>query len=291
MCYHLISFSGSCVTSFMKIWGQWKHGLLRTPSNPSNTHTETNLSHWYVVIHCLYKVHGQWVSFSHWASPAHIRPFYGLYPSSMHHANSPEATQMLLIFPVASLCLFFFFLSVLPEQESSLFLGRKRPDSRQKQLVVEKQWHALCDSYCPPEPQTSSSLQYSVPSICQITAASSYWLCQRWPRSTDQDGRASCQKDGEERKREWEKCCNCRKKKESRQFRNTSLRNARLIRRRRKVREWSNRLKFDEIPLATCVANSLVWTRPCLDNVEACACDCHCHSGGGSDADARESQA
>lgn len=136
-------------------------------------------------------------------------PEEGLYSSSMQCANSPQATQMLLIFTATPLCLFY---EGLPEQDSSLGLGKKRPDSCQKRLVVEKQWHALCDSPCSPNPRRPP--RRNPPFLLFVRS----WLplpiayvsfgpgTLRWP---DQHGRVSCQEDGEERKREWEKCFNC----------------------------------------------------------------------------------
>lgn len=151
------------------------------------------------------------------SSPLHhpFTPVEGLYSSSMQYANSPQATQMLLIFTATSLCLFY---EGLPEQDGSLGLGKKRPDSCQKWSVVEKQWHALCDSHCSPNPRR--------PPCCNplFLLFVRSWLpppigCVSFGPGTlrrpDQHGRASCQKDREERKREWEKCFNCCKNLDS----------------------------------------------------------------------------
>lgn len=138
------------------------------------------------------------------SSPHHhpFTPEEGLYSSSMQHANSPQATQMLLIFTATSLSL---FLRALPEQDGSLGLGKKRPDSRQKRLVVGKQWHALCDSHCSSNPRRRPRCN---PRFLLFVRS---WLpppigCVSFGPGTlrrpDQHGHASCQKDGEERKRE-----------------------------------------------------------------------------------------
>lgn len=114
--------------------------------------------------------------------PLTLSPQKSLYSCLQQHASSPLATQMLLIF-TATLSL-SLFVRLLPEQDGSLGLGKKRPDSCQQPSVVEKQWHALCDSHC------SSNLRRPpccnpVSFIRQITVASSDWLCQLWPRNTE----------------------------------------------------------------------------------------------------------
>lgn len=102
-------------------------------------------------------------SFSQRASPAHVG---ALLSSPHHHPFTPEedlnSISVQCNTPTAlkpHKCLLFSlqpldvsFMRVLPEQDGSLGLGKKRPNNCQKRSVVEKQWHALCESHCSSNP-------------------------------------------------------------------------------------------------------------------------------------------
>lgn len=132
--------------------------------------------------------------------------------------NTPTALKPHKCFLFSLQPLYVSFMRLLPEQDGSLGLGKKRPDSCQKRSVVEKQWHALCDSHCSSNPRRPPSCN---PLFLLFVRS---WLappigCVSFGAGTlrrpDQHGRASCQKDREERKREWEKCFNCCKNLDS----------------------------------------------------------------------------
>lgn len=132
--------------------------------------------------------------------------------------NAPTALKPHKCFLFSLQPLHVSFMRVLPEQDGSLGLGKKRPHSCQKRSVVEKQWHALCDSHCSSNPRR--------PPCCNplFLLFVRSWLpppigCVSFGPGTlrrpDQHGHASCQKDREERKGEWEKCFNCCKNLDS----------------------------------------------------------------------------
>lgn len=139
------------------------------------------------------------------SSPAShpFTPEESLYSCLQQHASSPLATQMLLIF-TATLSL-SLFVRLLPEQDGSLGLGKKRPDSCQQPSVVEKQWHALCDSHCssnlrrPPccNPLFLLFVRSRLPPLIGCVSFGPGTL-----RRPDQHGQAPCQEDRKERKGE-----------------------------------------------------------------------------------------
>lgn len=130
--------------------------------------------------------------------------------------NMPTALKPHKCFLFSLQPLHVSFMRVLPEQDGSLGLGKKRPCSCQKRSVVEKQWHALCDSHCSSNPRR--------PPCCnpRFLLFVRSWLpppigCVSFGPGTlrrpDQHGCSPCQKDREER--EWEKCFNCCKNLDS----------------------------------------------------------------------------
>lgn len=119
-------------------------------------------------------------------------------PVSVQYASSPQATQMLLIFSAASLCLFY---------EGSARAGRlfgfrkEKAPQLPKLMVVEKQWHTLCDSHC----SLNLFLLAVIPGsfylshhgcLVQLVVSALAW--EHWDNLTNMVG-ASCQREREER--------------------------------------------------------------------------------------------
>lgn len=131
----------------------------------------------------------------------------GIYSSSVRYASSPQATRMLLIFNAASLCFFY---------EGSARAGRLFGFRKEKAPQLPKMiggWETMA------HPVWFSLLLEPRPPRCNplFLLFVRSWLpppigCVSFGpgtlRQPDQYGRASCQRDGEERG-EWEKCFNC----------------------------------------------------------------------------------
>lgn len=112
-------------------------------------------------------------------------------------SNTPTAPKQHKCFLFSQQALHVFVIRLLPKQEGSLCFGKKRPSSCQKLLVVEKQWHAVCESQCSSNssrtccnPLFLSFLEsWLPPPICFVSSGPE---TQRQP---DQHGCSSCQKD------------------------------------------------------------------------------------------------
>lgn len=103
---------------------------------------------WYDVTHCLDQVHlhEAWVTPQHTSEPPPPTPQKRVYIPVQ--CDTPAALKPHECFLFSMQPLYVSFMRVLPEQDGSLGLGKKRRHSCQKWSVVEKQWHTLCDSHC-----------------------------------------------------------------------------------------------------------------------------------------------
>lgn len=91
--------------------------------------------------------------FAQKASRAHVKdlssPPFALSPCTkvcIGLSNTPTAPKQHKCFLFSQQTLHVSVIKLLPKREGSLCFGKKMPNSCQKLLVVEKQWHAVCKS-------------------------------------------------------------------------------------------------------------------------------------------------
>jgi len=219
MCCHLVSYSASCLASCMDLKPMETSASLDSERskyccafrNKTGWNFNQPTYHLHIMLHilfikCISSTH-EWLIIFTKSIPSTRQSSPPLTLSSHNRVyipgqcNTPKALKPHKCFLFSQQKLYVSFIRFLPEwlcvKNGSLGFGKKRPDSCQKLLVVEKQWHALCDSHCfanPRRPPCCNPLfllfvrsQLLPPIGCVSFGPGTL-------RRPDQYGRASCQK-------------------------------------------------------------------------------------------------